>query len=105
MNHNLWVIIYDGLRELPTERNPDIQSSETLFAWIQECGWNKESYQPQFNQYWTTIHHDGNDWTTLNHQNLNFAKIKSFLVYLNFLMIEVSINIQKVVNLSFVDTL
>ena len=55
MSHKLWLIIYDGLRELQTERNPDIQSSETLFAWIQECGWNKESYQPQFNQHWTTI--------------------------------------------------
>ena len=40
---------------LERRTNPDIQSSEILFAWIQECGWNKESYQPQFNQHSTTI--------------------------------------------------
>ena len=47
-----YIMVYVNLER---RTNPDIQSSEILFAWIQECGWNKESYQPQFNQHSTTI--------------------------------------------------
>ena len=61
-------------------------SSESLFARIQECGWNKESYRPQFDQHLTTIEPRfttiGDNWTTVNHQNLNFWKIKSIFLFI-----------------------